>query len=70
MSGETVSVPDLENIPIECRRCHKVFNDSEMGWMEVSPNEMWWVCDHCAECIARARCINLLQQVKHERMIE
>ena len=71
MSGEAAPIPALEDIPTECHRCHKIFDDSEMGWMQVSPTEKWWVCDHCAECIAWAnRCINLLRQVKHERMIE
>ena len=71
MSGEVSPAPALEDIPTECHRCHKIFNDGEMRWMQVSPTEKWWVCDHCAECIAWAnRVIAILDEVKHERLIE
>ena len=62
---------DIEDIPTECRRCHKVFDDKEMSWMLIRPGEMWWVCDHCADSIAWAnKCIALLEAAKREKMIE
>ena len=61
----------LEDIPTECRRCHRIWDDSEMMWVQVHRNEKWWVCEHCADSIAWAeRCIALLEEAKHGKVKE
>ena len=62
---------NIEDIPTECRRCHRIWDDREMVWGQVHRNENWWVCEHCADSIAWAeRCIALLEEAKHGKVKE
>lgn len=52
MKGEpAMNAPALEDIPTECRRCHRIFDDKDLVWIQKDRNEKWFVCDHCAEII-------------------
>lgn len=54
MKGEPVmKAPDLESIPTECRRCHRIFDDKDLVWIQYDRTTKWFVCEHCADIIAR-----------------
>ncbi len=62
---------NLDDIPTECRRCHKIFDESELEWATINRGEKWLVCSHCADAIAWAnRMILLLRDCKKEFITE
>jgi len=64
MKGEpAMKAPELDSIPTECRRCHRIFDDKDLVWIQYDRTTKWFVCDHCAEVIGYCnRMIDMLRR--------
>lgn len=68
MNGEQLAAaPALADIPTECRRCHRIFDDKDLVWIQKDVNEKWFVCGHCAEVIGNCnRTIDMIRALQEE----
>ena len=66
MKGEPVmKAPELESIPTECRRCHRIFDDKELVWIQYDRTTKWFVCEHCADIIGH--CNRIIDKIRGYR---